>query len=296
MRKPKNYTIYDVVTKETIEIEIGSIVKTCEHLNIDSTSLPKLTDKTHIGYRYILPEAKDKIFTLVDFETGIEYDCIRNGTIFLYFGLTYSENESKYIYALKKGRQCKASVCGRLFYLKGGREAKTIKKTKVFPDSLKEKLNNCKIKRVIRLRIQARLYAALAGKCKSSSTKELLGCDTNFLKKYIESKFTNFMGWHNRDLWHIDHIRPCYYFDLNNPEEQKKCFHYTNLQPIWKSTKIATEMGELDYQGNYNKHSGGLQYDYILVDRLCKNNSQMTKLEAKELAVKLFESGFRLLG
>ena len=295
MRKPKNYTLYDVVTKETIEIEVGSIVKTCEQLNIDSTTLPKLTAKTHIGCRYILPEAKDKIFTLVDFETGIEYDCIRNGTIFLHLGIPYSENEAKYIYELKKGRQCKASVCDKLFYLKGGREAKTIKKTKVVPDSLKEKLNICKIKRVIRLRIQARLSAALAGKQKSSSTKELIGCDTDFLKKYIESKFTNLMGWHNRSLWHIDHIKPCYFFDLRNPEEQKKCFHYTNLQPIWKSTKVANEMGELDYQGNYNKHSSGLQYDYILVDRLCKKYPQMTKLEAKELAVKLFDSGFRML-
>ena len=89
MRKPKNYTLYDVVTKETIEIEVGSIVKTCEQLNIDSTTLPKLTAKTHIGCRYILPEAKDKIFTLVDFETGIEYDCIRNGTIFLHLGIPY---------------------------------------------------------------------------------------------------------------------------------------------------------------------------------------------------------------
>ena len=86
-----------LINKETIEIEVGSIVKTCEQLNIDSTTLPKLTAKTHIGCRYILPEAKDKIFTLVDFETGIEYDCIRNGTIFLHLGIPYSENEAKYI-------------------------------------------------------------------------------------------------------------------------------------------------------------------------------------------------------
>ena len=31
----------------------------------------------------------------------------------------------------------------------------------------------------------------------------------------------------------IDHIIPCIKFDLSKLEEQEKCFHYTNLQPLW---------------------------------------------------------------
>ena len=32
---------------------------------------------------------------------------------------------------------------------------------------------------------------------------------------------------------HIDHIIPCKNFDLTDPNQQKKCFHYSNLQPLW---------------------------------------------------------------
>lgn len=41
------------------------------------------------------------------------------------------------------------------------------------------------------------------------------------------------MTWENYGEWHIDHIKPCASFDLNDPEQQKLCFHYTNLQPMW---------------------------------------------------------------
>jgi ribosomal protein L40E len=31
----------------------------------------------------------------------------------------------------------------------------------------------------------------------------------------------------------MDHIIPCISFDLTKEEEQRKCFHYTNLRPLW---------------------------------------------------------------
>ena len=47
------------------------------------------------------------------------------------------------------------------------------------------------------------------------------------------------MTWDNYGIgkhkWCIDHIKPCALFDLLLPKEQKKCFHYSNLQPMWAS-------------------------------------------------------------
>jgi hypothetical protein len=68
--------------------------------------------------------------------------------------------------------------------------------------------------------------------CKST---ELLGCSFMDARKHIESQFTAGMTWDNNTQlgWHIDHIKPISSFDLTKLEEQKKCFHYTNLQPLW---------------------------------------------------------------
>ncbi len=64
---------------------------------------------------------------------------------------------------------------------------------------------------------------------------ELLGCSIEEFRIYIEKQFKENMNWNNYGLkgWHMDHIIPCNRFDLSKTDEQKKCFHYTNLQPLW---------------------------------------------------------------
>lgn len=111
-----------------------------------------------------------------------------------------------------------------------------------------------KIKHRLRCRISMAMYSKATSKCTSSSN--LLGCSIHEFKKYLEGKFTKGMTWENygKSGWHIDHIIPCDSFDLSIPDQQKKCFHYTNLQPLWATTNIAMQYGEsCDYQGNLEK-------------------------------------------
>ena len=70
---------------------------------------------------------------------------------------------------------------------------------------------------------------------KTTRSAALVGCDWKTLKNHIESKFQQGMNWDNHGIagWHVDHILPCSSFDLSKIEEQKKCFHYSNLQPLW---------------------------------------------------------------
>jgi hypothetical protein len=85
-------------------------------------------------------------------------------------------------------------------------------------------------------------------------TFELLGCSFGELKIYLESQFYPEMSWDNwGKVWEVDHIIGCFNFDLTNQDELEKCFHYTNLRPLFKTTKIAESFGYNDIVGNRNR-------------------------------------------
>jgi len=71
------------------------------------------------------------------------------------------------------------------------------------------------------------------------SAEILVGCSYTELIIYIESQFKPGMCWENRKQWHLDHKVPCAKFDLTIIENQKRCFHYTNLQPLWASQNLS---------------------------------------------------------
>ncbi len=94
----------------------------------------------------------------------------------------------------------------------------------------------------MRIVLASRIRVALKKSCgtKSARTMQLVGCSVTDLKKHLEKQFQPGMSWDNwgNDGWHIDHIRPCSSFDLNDPAEQVKCFHYTNMQPLWATDNL----------------------------------------------------------
>ena len=93
----------------------------------------------------------------------------------------------------------------------------------------------------VRDNISRRIRAAINNGYKSKKTLELLGCSIEELKKYLEKQFREGMSWENYGFygWHIDHIIPCSSFDLTDTKQQKICFHYTNLQPLWAKDNLS---------------------------------------------------------
>lgn len=87
----------------------------------------------------------------------------------------------------------------------------------------------------LRWLLRSRINGAIK-KCKGNKafkSMELIGCTLDELRTHLEKQFTSEMNWKNHGkVWEIDHIKQVKDFDLTNPEEQKKCFHYTNLRPL----------------------------------------------------------------
>ena len=94
--------------------------------------------------------------------------------------------------------------------------------------------------RLLNHRIANRLRCRMAGAIraqkanKSNKSFALLGCSLERFMRHIEAQFRPGMTWENHGrLRHIDHIKPCCSFDLTKPAEQRKCFNYHNLQPLF---------------------------------------------------------------
>jgi len=87
--------------------------------------------------------------------------------------------------------------------------------------------------------LRGSLYNSIKNEWKKSSALDLLGMTVPEFKKYLESLWSPGMSWSNwgngENCWNIDHIKPIAQFNLENYEEQKICFHFSNLRPLWWS-------------------------------------------------------------
>ena len=132
----------------------------------------------------------------------------------------------------------------RKYYCKN--KEKKLLKNKIYRINNKEKVkahdiwrskNN--INRKLSLLLRRRTLLALKDNSKSKNTMYLLGVENiEFLWKHLELTFKPGMTRENHGKWHVDHIRPCSSFDLSKPEEQAKCFHYSNIQPLWAEENL----------------------------------------------------------
>lgn len=148
----------------------------------------------------------------------------------------------------KDGCQATCKACSsaekKQYYL-DNRDHKLAYKRKYYAENTEKCIktstkSQCKLRKTsvsykMACRLRSRLSQALAGKNKSASTLDLLGCSAEHARFHIESQFTEGMTWENT---HIDHIQPCASFDLEDPNEQRRCFHYTNLQPLFAEDNL----------------------------------------------------------
>lgn len=68
---------------------------------------------------------------------------------------------------------------------------------------------------------------------KTDTTKNLLGCDYSFFLIWLEYQFDSDMTFDNHGtVWHVDHVIPCAKFNNLDDIEQRRCFNWTNCQPL----------------------------------------------------------------
>ena len=110
----------------------------------------------------------------------------------------------------------------------------------------------------IRENIRCRISSSIKNKgfSKKSKTFEILGCEYNMLKEYLESKFDSWMNWENYGKyngefnygWDIDHIIPM--SSAKTEEDIIKLNHYTNLQPLCSKINRDIKSNLLDYKSD----------------------------------------------
>lgn len=104
---------------------------------------------------------------------------------------------------------------------------KNYSKSKGYKDRIKKQKLQRRLSNNLRSRIRHSVIS------KNQKSLDLTGCSIEQLMAHLESKFSDGMTWENYGEWHIDHIKPCAKFDLTLESEQEKCFHFSNLQPLW---------------------------------------------------------------
>ena len=92
--------------------------------------------------------------------------------------------------------------------------------------------------------IRSRLHSAMrcGNVTKNNKTLELLGCDLNTFRNYLEKMMVDGITWDNYGVvWWFDHRIPVSWFDLSDFGEQKKAFSFKNYKPMFKFENICKQ-------------------------------------------------------
>ena len=115
-------------------------------------------------------------------------------------------------------------------------------------ERVKQRLEDCRPKRNERIRnkynsdenyrlitiLRSKIHKMLKGI--HTSYENILGCNLDFFKKWIEFRFDENMTWENLgEYWELDHILPISSFDFNKDNDTNICFHWINIQPLQKT-------------------------------------------------------------
>lgn len=148
-----------------------------------------------------------------------------------------NSKKKEYVEKNKKKIYKKNSEYHKIWYEKN----KKIKllKSKFYNEKRESEDPEYKLRRRLRSRLTTALKKYLKVPFKERNINLLIGCSLAELRKYLESQFKDDMNWNNHGkLWHIDHIKPCRLFNLSDIEEQRRCFNYRNLQPLYAQENL----------------------------------------------------------
>ena len=139
-------------------------------------------------------------------------------------------NQSEAVKAKKKAymKAYRESEAGKAYTEAGKAYHKAYKKNRYHNDPV-YKLHHV---------LSSGFYHWIKGNRKTCRTEQYVGCTYKELLDHLESQFGEGMTWENQGEWHIDHFKAQSRFDPTIEEEAFKCWHYTNLQPMWAEINI----------------------------------------------------------
>ena len=119
-------------------------------------------------------------------------------------------------------------------------------------------------------KLPGRIFNWIRYESKSTELEEEAGCTSTEGYEFVKEQFHEDMEWedygtngeYSRGDWHLCHMKPLRNFDLLDPMERRKAFHYTNLIPLWtKDAHKHRDIYDMKWEdGHWHINLGDLGY------------------------------------